>query len=84
VNKNFISAAVKGALVMAGESIDLNALQDAAAVSGADILLTERDVRRVVRAIPKKWWCSFVYDYVLGAILMKLHEVTANILFALF
>jgi hypothetical protein len=41
VNKNFISAAVKGALVMAGESIDLNALQDAAAVSGADILLTE-------------------------------------------
>jgi hypothetical protein len=41
VNKNFISAAVEGALVMDDESVELNTLQDAAAVSGADILLVE-------------------------------------------
>jgi hypothetical protein len=44
VKENFISAAVEGALVMVGESIDLDALQEAVAVSGADILATERDV----------------------------------------
>jgi hypothetical protein len=41
VNKNFISAAVEGALVIDGESVKLNALQDAAGVSGADILPVE-------------------------------------------
>jgi hypothetical protein len=44
-NENFISAAVEGGLMMAGESIDLNALQDVVAVNGADILPAERDVR---------------------------------------
>jgi hypothetical protein len=55
VNENFISAVVKGALMMAGESIDLDALQDVAAESGADILPMRRDVQRVARAVSKKW-----------------------------
>jgi hypothetical protein len=38
VNENFVSATVEGALVMAGEFVDPDALQDAAAVSEADIL----------------------------------------------
>jgi hypothetical protein len=42
-------------------------------------LPTVRDVRRVVHAVSKKWWRSFGYNYVLGAIRTKLHEVTANI-----
>jgi hypothetical protein len=41
LNENFVSAAVEGALVMAGESVDLDALQDPAAVSGVHILPTE-------------------------------------------
>jgi hypothetical protein len=41
VNGNFISTAVEGALIMAGKSVDLNALQDAAAMSGDDILPVE-------------------------------------------
>jgi hypothetical protein len=51
VNENLVSAVVEGALIMAGESVDLNALQGAAAVGGADILPTEQDVRRVARGI---------------------------------
>jgi hypothetical protein len=35
-------------------------------------------VRRVACTVSKRW-CSFGYDYVLGAIRTKLHEVTANI-----
>jgi hypothetical protein len=31
-------------------------------------LPAERNVRRVVWAVLKKWWCSFGYDYVLAAI----------------
>jgi hypothetical protein len=73
VNKNFVSAVVKGALMMAGDSVDLNALQSVAADSGADILPAERDVRRVARAVSKKWWCSFGYNYMLAAIRTK-HE----------
>jgi hypothetical protein len=44
VNENFISATVEGTLVMIGSSIDLGALQTVAVDSGADILLTEKDV----------------------------------------
>jgi hypothetical protein len=51
VNENLVSAVVEGALIMAGESVDLNALQGAAAVGGADILPTEQDVRRVACGI---------------------------------
>jgi hypothetical protein len=79
VNENFISAVVKGTLMMAGESIDLGALQDAASISEADILPMDRDVRRAACAVSKKWWRSFGYDYVLGAIHAKLHEVTGGV-----
>jgi hypothetical protein len=68
VNKNFVFAIVEGALVMAGESIDLDAFQDVAAESGLDIFPVDRDVRRVARAVSKKWWRSFGYNYVLAAI----------------
>jgi hypothetical protein len=44
VNEKFISATVEGTLVMIGSSIDLGALQTVAVDSGADILLTEKDV----------------------------------------
>jgi hypothetical protein len=71
VNENFVTATVKGALIMVGESIDLDALQDAAADSGADILHAEHDVQ--------KCWHSFGYDYVLDAIRTGLHEVITNI-----
>jgi hypothetical protein len=79
VNENFISTAVEGALVMAGESVDLNALQDTAAVNEPNILPTDQDVWRAVRVVLKKWWCSFGYDYVLGAIPMMLCEATVNV-----
>jgi hypothetical protein len=78
INENFISTAVEGGLVMAGQYVDLSALKDAATVSGADILPMEQVVRRAARAVSKKWWRSFSYDYVLAAIRMKLHEVTTN------
>jgi hypothetical protein len=79
VNENFVTAAVEGAIVVAGLSVDLVALQDATATSGVDILPAEHNVRWVARAVSKKWWCSFGYDYVLDAIRAKLHEVVANI-----
>jgi hypothetical protein len=44
VNENFISAVVEVTLVMAGDSIDFDGLQTAAADSGADILPAKRDV----------------------------------------
>jgi hypothetical protein len=55
VNKNFISTTVEGALVMVGESIDLNTLQDAAAVSRPDIFPIDQDVRRAAHGVSKKW-----------------------------
>jgi hypothetical protein len=84
VNENFITAAVEGALVMAGSSVDLDTLQDAAAISGVDILLTEHDVRRATCAVSEKWWHPFGYDYMLDAIRARLREVVANILSFLF
>jgi hypothetical protein len=53
VNANFVSTAAKGALVMVGEYVDLDSLQDAAAASGADIWPTECGVQRAVRAVSK-------------------------------
>jgi hypothetical protein len=77
--KNSIFAAVEGTLVMAGESVNLGALQTMAADMKVDILLAEQDVRRSVRAVVKKWWCSFGYDCVLATIRAKLREVTAHV-----
>jgi hypothetical protein len=47
VNENFVTAAVEVALVMAGDSVCLNALQSVATEIGVDILPAEHDVRRV-------------------------------------
>jgi hypothetical protein len=44
---------------MAGDSIDLGAMQDAAVSSGADILFAGRDVQRAARTVVKNWWGSF-------------------------
>jgi hypothetical protein len=68
INDNFITATVEGALVMAGDSVDLDALQSTATESGADVLPVERDVQTTAWAMSKKWWCSFGYNYVLAAI----------------
>jgi hypothetical protein len=79
VNENFISVAVKGILIMAGQFVDLGAMQDTTAASKADILPAERDVWRDAHTVSKKWWRSFGYNYVLGAICKKLREVTTYI-----
>jgi hypothetical protein len=69
VNENFISAAAEGDLVMAKESVDLDAFQDVAAESRSDISPIEWDVQRAARAISKKMVALFR---------TKLHEVTAD------
>jgi hypothetical protein len=48
-------------------------------VNEPNILPTDQDVWRAVRVVLKKWWCSFGYDYVLGAIPMMLCEATVNV-----
>jgi hypothetical protein len=46
--------------------------------SGADILPMGRGVRKAARAVSRKWWSSFGYDYVMAAIQAKLREVIAR------
>jgi hypothetical protein len=75
VNENFATAAIEGALVMAGDSIDLDVLRGVASVGDADVLPTGSNMRRVAWAISKKWWCPFGYDYVLSVIHAKQEEV---------
>jgi hypothetical protein len=67
----FSTAAIEGALAMAGDLIDL----DAAAESRADILPAGHDVRRAALAVSKKWWRLFGYNYVLSVIRAKQEEV---------
>jgi hypothetical protein len=62
VNENFVSTAIEGTLTMASDSVDLDAIQDATAASGADILTMERDVRKPAHVVAKNWWRSFGYD----------------------
>jgi hypothetical protein len=83
VKKHFVSAAVEGTLVMAGDCIDLAALQTVATNNGADILPMEQDVRRAAHAVSKKWWRSFGYDYVLAFIQVKLREVIVRVRYVL-
>jgi hypothetical protein len=68
---------------MAGNSVDLNAIQDAAAINGADISLMERDVWKAAHVVAKNWWLSYGYDYVLSAIRTRLCKVIDGILFCL-
>jgi hypothetical protein len=72
--KNFTPAAIEGALVMAGDSVDLDVIWGMAVESGVDVLPAGPAVRRAAGAILKKRWRSFGYDYVLAAIHAK-HEV---------
>jgi hypothetical protein len=74
VNENFAAVAIEGALVMAEDSVDLDAIRDAATKSGVDVLPAGPDVWRVARTVSKKWR-SFGYDYVLSAIHAKHEEV---------
>jgi hypothetical protein len=53
---------------MVGDSVDLEAMQDAAMSSDADVLPTGRDVWRSARTVVKNWWRSFYYNYVLATI----------------
>jgi hypothetical protein len=75
INENFISVAIDGTLMIAGDSVDLAALQTVTIDSEADILHMGRDVQKVARAVSKKWWRSFGYDFVLAAIRAKFSEV---------
>jgi hypothetical protein len=76
VNDNFVTAAIEGALVMAGDSVDLNALQSVVIESGAYILPAKHNVWRAMLAMSKKWR-SFNYNYVLAAIRAKHEKVFA-------
>jgi hypothetical protein len=71
VNENFATTAIEGALAMAGDLIDLDVVRGTATKGGADVLPTGSDVRRVARAVSKKWWCTFGYNYVLSVIRAK-------------
>jgi hypothetical protein len=75
VNENFATAAMEGALATAGDSIDLDVVRGTATVGGADVLLAGSDVQRVTRAVSKKWWRPFGYNYVLSIIHAKQEEV---------
>jgi hypothetical protein len=75
VNENFASAAIEGTLAMAGDSIDLDAVRNAAANGGTDVLPAKPDLRKIVRAVSKKWWRPSGYDYVLFVIHAKQQEV---------
>jgi hypothetical protein len=81
VNENFATTAFEGALAMASDSVDLEAMQDAAVSSGADILPVGRDVRRAAHVVVKNWWRSFGYNYVLAAIHAKHEKVLAYLQF---
>jgi hypothetical protein len=68
VNENFASAAIEGALAMAGDSVDLDTVRGVATESSADVLPVESGVQRAMRAVLKKWWHWSDYDYMLAAI----------------
>jgi hypothetical protein len=79
MNKNFVSAMVRGHSRDGRGSIDLAALHASTADSGANILPVERDVRRAACAVLQKWWRSFGYNSVLAAIQARLREVNVHV-----
>jgi hypothetical protein len=81
VNEIFATAAIEGALVLAGDSVDLEAVWVVASEGGADILPAGSSVRKAARAVSKKWWCSFGYDYVLSVIRTQQAKVLSYFLF---
>jgi hypothetical protein len=75
VNENFATAAIEGALALAGESADFDAVRVAASEGGADVLLDGSGVRKAARAVSNKCWRSFGYDCVLSVIRAQQMEV---------
>jgi hypothetical protein len=63
--------------MMAGDLVDLYVVRSKAAKGGTVVLPAGTDVRRVVQAASKKWWCSFGYNYVLSIFHAKQREVLA-------
>jgi hypothetical protein len=84
VNEYFTTAVIEGALTMASDLVDLDIVRSTAVECGANVLPTGPDVRRAVRAILKKWWHSFGYNYVLSVIRAKQREVLAYFQLLLF
>jgi hypothetical protein len=75
VNENFATIVIEGALTLASDSVDLHAVSVATSKGGADVLPVGSSVQKDARAVSKKWWCSFSYDYVLSVILTQQVEV---------
>jgi hypothetical protein len=80
VNENFASAAIEGALAMVGDSVDLDAVRNAASEGGADVFPVGPVVQRAARAVSKKWWHSFGYDYVSPIIHAREEKVSVCLL----
>jgi hypothetical protein len=68
VNENFATAAIEGALALVSDSVDLDVMRVAASEGDTDVLPTVSSMQKAARAISKKWWHSFSYDYVLSVI----------------
>jgi hypothetical protein len=75
VNENFATAAIEGALALASDSVDFDVVRVAASEGGVDVLPTGSSVRKAARAVSKKCWRSFGYDYVLSVIHAQQTEV---------
>jgi hypothetical protein len=67
VNLNFATAAVEGALTLAGDLIDFGVVQDSASRAGDDVLPASSEVRKAAQAVSKRRWKKFGYDFVLSA-----------------
>jgi hypothetical protein len=61
VNENFATAAIEGALTMAGDSIDLDVVRDIAVEGGADVFPTGSNVRRVTWAVSITTMCCRLF-----------------------
>jgi hypothetical protein len=68
VNENFATAAIEGALAMDGDLVNFDVVRVTTVESGVDVLPARPDVRRAERAVLKKWWHSFGYNFVLSVI----------------
>jgi hypothetical protein len=75
VNENFATAAIEGALALASDSVDFEVMRVAASQGDADVLPARSGMRKAARAVWKKWWRSFGYDYVLSIICAQQMEV---------
>jgi hypothetical protein len=69
---NWFSEEVTG---LPSDSVDFDVVRVAASEGGVDVLPTGSSVRKVARAVSKKCWRSFGYDYVLSVIHAQQTEV---------